>query len=102
MNGKTKKLSSQDKERVITWLNQKGKNHICPVCGENNWVVGDHLLNGMAFSGGKMILGGPSYPMVFILCSNCAYTRQFMAKPIGLVNEIQQAAEASQEPEKAK
>lgn len=79
------KLTQEDKAKVVSWLNEKAKSAHCPVCGVNDWTVGDDLLNGMVFSGGNLIVGGPAYPMAFIVCNNCAYTRQFMAIPIGLL-----------------
>ena len=80
------RLSAADKNKVTAWLNEKGVNHSCPVCGENEWIVGDHLLTGVLhFPDGGMSLGGAAYPTVILVCSNCAYTRHFMAGPIGLL-----------------
>ncbi|WP_415717132.1 hypothetical protein [Roseibium sp.] len=78
-------LSKSDKDKVIAWLDQKGRNHNCPVCSNNNWSIGDHLLSGTAFAGGNIVVGAPAYPMAFIVCSNCAYTRHFMAIPLGIL-----------------
>lgn len=85
MQDSSGKLSQADKDKIVTWLKEKGKNHHCPVCSVNDWTVADNLLNGMVFSGGNFIVGGPSYPMAFIVCNNCAYTRHFMAVPMGII-----------------
>ncbi|MGR3456092.1 hypothetical protein [Pseudooceanicola sp.] len=77
-------LSKDEKQKVIDWVNEKGVHHNCPVCGSNNWGVGDHLLSGMPYMGGSIVAGGPSYPAAMLVCNNCAYTRHFMAVKIGL------------------
>jgi hypothetical protein len=42
----------------------------------------------MIHSGKSFIIGGGAeYPMAFIVCENCAYVREFMAVPIGLVSD---------------
>lgn len=88
MPGNDGRLTPQEKQRVIDWLHRKGTTtQQCPVCGTNAWTVGDHLLNGMVHhGGGNVILGGASYPMAFVVCNNCAYTRHFMAVPMGVLD----------------
>lgn len=78
------KLTKQDQDKVGAWLNEKGSHHACPVCQTNDWIVGEHLINNMAFSGGNLVVGGPTYPTAFVVCTNCAYVRQFMAVPLGI------------------
>ncbi len=82
MPDKDGKLTAAEKATVSAWLNTKGKNHNCPVCATNVWSIGDHLLFGMPFYGGGLRVGGAAYPQVFLVCTNCAYTRHFMAVPV--------------------
>ena len=82
------KLTQADKQKAINWFNTKTKNHNCPSCGENSWTVGDDLLNLMPYTGGNMIIGGPSYPTAFLVCNSCAYIRQYMAIPMGILNQV--------------
>lgn len=77
-------LTQDEKQKIVAWLNEKGVNHSCPFCGQNNWSIGDHLLSGMVHTGGGLVIGGAAYPSAFTVCNNCAYTRQFMAVPIGI------------------
>lgn len=72
----------REREKIVGWLTQKGKNHNCPFCLTNNWALGDHLLSGMVFYGGNFVVGSSSYPQFFLICSNCSYTRHFMAVPV--------------------
>lgn len=78
-------LTGEERQKIVAWLNEKGVEHSCPFCNQNNWSIGDHLLSGMIHSGGGLVIGGASYPSVFTVCNNCAYTRQFMAVPIGIL-----------------
>ena len=81
------KLSEEQKTKIVSWLNQKVKNHNCPACGTNSWAIGDHLLSNNPFMGGMLVVGGATYPTAFLVCNNCAYIRQFMAVPMGLLPE---------------
>lgn len=81
------RLSAAQKEKFVAWLDEKGKDHACPVCKTNSWSIGEHLLNGFVHvPNAGLVLTGASYPMAFVVCNNCAYTRQFMAVPIGLLD----------------
>lgn len=80
-------LSADDKQKFLNWLNQKGRiNPACPVCGSNNWTVGDHLVQNTTYNpAAGLVVGGPSYPAALLVCNTCAFTRHFMAVPIGLL-----------------
>lgn len=80
------KLTDEDKSRIVKWLQTKTTIHSCPSCGSNNWTVGDDLINLMPFTGGNLIIGGPTYPAAFVVCNSCAFIKHFMAVPIGVVN----------------
>ena len=77
-------LTKDQKNQVADWLNTKGRCHWCPVCRENNWFTGDRFLTSSVFHEDAVRIDGVSHPQVFIVCQNCAYTRQFMAVPMGL------------------
>ena len=80
-------LTNEERKKIENWMNEKGKTHKCPVCDKNEWAVGAHLLQASIYTPETTILGGPSYPLAFIVCINCAYTRKFMAVEIGLVKK---------------
>ena len=77
-------LTKQQKIKVDDWFNKKGRDHLCPICGEKNWITGDHFLTSNVFHEGTVRIDGVAHPQVFIVCGNCAFTRQFMAVPMGL------------------
>lgn len=81
-------LSLEKRKKLVDWVNRHSKNPHCPVCLSANWAVGEHLISGSVFSpNGGLMLGGVSYPQAFVVCQTCSYVRQFMALPIGLVEE---------------
>lgn len=85
MSDQSGTISKGDKEKIVAWLNEKATMHHCPSCGKNNWTIGNDLINMMPFSGGDVIIGGPTYPAAFLVCNHCAYIRQYMAIPMGLL-----------------
>ena len=77
------KLTEEEGETFVAWLNEKTKNHVCPVCQNNNWEVGSHIIEGTVYRPGVTVIGGGvAYPQLFVTCNNCQYTRHFMAVPI--------------------
>lgn len=89
------KLSESDKRQIANWLNERARSNHCPSCGSNNWSMGDDLFNLMPYTGGGMIIGGPTYPVVFLVCNHCAYVRQYMAMPMGIFEESSEKSSSS-------
>ena len=86
-------LTTEQNEKFLAWLRDRGKSHKCPVCKENDWWIGEHFLLGLIHIPDKIAFGGPSYPQAFIVCNNCAYTRTFMAVQIGLIKNSSEVGE---------
>lgn len=79
------KLSTEQQQKLLSWLNDKGAPDPCPVCHGSQWEMGGHLLQGVIHTPGVgMTIGGGSYPLAFISCARCAHVRTFLARPIGL------------------
>ena len=56
----------------------------CPICGSSSWQLVD-VVNTIPYAGGRLVLGGPAAPMLLVACTQCWYTVQFAAVPLGLV-----------------
>ena len=84
MADKSKKLTSQQEDEFIKWINSKAKNHQCPVCQENSWEVGDHVIHVLAQ---QPLVEGVFYPQLFLTCKNCAFVRYFMAYATGVIKK---------------
>ena len=78
-------LNQEQIKKVETWLNSKSTTSPnCPFCNHNNWSIGD-VIAAPVFASGGFNIGGPTVPMVQVICGNCAYVRLFAAVPIGIV-----------------
>jgi predicted nucleic-acid-binding Zn-ribbon protein len=77
-------LTQDEIGKLQSWLNAKSVSPNCPACGQNKWTVGD-VIAAPVFGGGGFNIGGPTVPMVQVICGNCAYVRLFAAVPIGIV-----------------
>ena len=79
-------LTSEDQEKIKKWLEQKSSSGLrCFVCGHQRWSIGN--LAAMTVSvdtqtGRMHYMQG--YPLVALLCDNCAHTIWFNANLIGL------------------
>lgn len=80
------KLTEQQKKKFEEHINKKmtliGK---CPVCSSRSWTVLDHMVHIPIHYGGNIMVGGPSYPSVGLICSNCGNTQLINAVFAGVV-----------------
>ena len=83
------KLTEKDAQIIIkqtkltNWINSHGISSDCPACGKNNWAAGQ-IISAPTMAGGGMQIGGPTVPMVQLICGACAYVMLYAAVPIGL------------------
>ncbi len=77
-------LDQAQQQKLQGWMNSKRIRPQCPACGANQWAHGEVINAPVAVQGG-IAIGGPSVPMVQLICGNCAYVMLFAAVPIGLV-----------------
>ena len=77
-------LTPEQSKKTQDFLNRKRRNHQCPSCGQSNWSPGDVIMAPVMQNGG-VAMGGPSVPMVQVICDNCAYVQLYAAVPIGLI-----------------
>lgn len=79
-------LTSAEKDKVVQHLRSKAPSLVCPVCKNNNFSVGDHLVSAATMAtNGDTFLGGASYPMALVICNNCYHPIPLMANPLGLL-----------------
>jgi hypothetical protein len=80
------KLTQKQRAKVKSWLDAKtpliGK---CSVCGERHWLLLEHLIFApVYYPRGTIVNGGPNYPCVGMLCTNCGNTQFLNAVMIGV------------------
>lgn len=90
MTDREGRLTTEEKASLLEQLNSKTRNVNCEVCGENNWMVADHLVTNVRFGAGSVRMGGAVYPQVALVCSNCSFVRYHMAIPLGITGEAEE------------
>jgi len=84
-------LTSEQKEKIIETLKQKGVNQGCPMCGNKNFVLIDGYFNNhLQGDLSSYSLGGPSVPSIATACSNCGFISQHALGILGLLNNPDQ------------
>ncbi len=61
-----------DSSKVLNWINSKWSGRPCPMCGSRHLDVVDKAFQLMEFhKGAALAVGGPTFPVVPIICTNC-------------------------------
>jgi predicted nucleic-acid-binding Zn-ribbon protein len=70
-----------DHTKAIDWIrNNWIKPTACPICGSDNWGIGDEIIEVRSSSPES-----PIYPQFFVYCQKCGHTIFFNAVIAGLV-----------------
>ena len=81
-----KKLSEQEKQKIIRALEERGAILPCPRCGNNSFTLLDGYFNQTLQTELKgIVLGGPSVPSVVVACNRCGYLSQHALGALGLL-----------------
>ncbi len=84
------------RELLTTWLNQKWRGQkLCFICGSNNWGISDKPVEIREFHAGGLVVGGPVYPAVMVICNVCGYTLLFNALVPGILPRNEPAKPAA-------
>lgn len=79
-------LKKDEIEKIASWLNKHWKGEkLCPICGNNNWNISQAVYELRTFHGGGLVVGGPVYPVIGIVCMVCGHTLFFNAIKLGFV-----------------
>lgn len=72
--------SPEWKAKFVEFINAKVKEAgRCPECKELAITVADQIVSPIRLEGGNFQLGGPIYPQIMLVCTNCGNTRYFNA-----------------------
>src|SRR2546430_7505413 len=77
-------LDTEKTKRPLGCLNRQWTNQACPFHGPTKWEVGQVIMT-LPYSGGGVIVGGPTYPLLVVTCVNCGYTVLVNAIVAGVV-----------------
>lgn len=78
-------LSTEERDQITKWIDDKNPDLKCPVSSDNDWILTEHLIHMPIYTTGGIIVGGTAYPQVQIVCAGCGHTLLFNAVTIGLV-----------------
>lgn len=92
------KLTPEETKKAIAWINNKAPKLACPSCGAKNFTIAEHYLAPPLWYGGSMMVGGTSYPMFILTCTNCFYVMPYSAIASGVLVPDMPAADASVPP----
>lgn len=84
------RMKKPTSEELITFVKEKWKNQVCPMCGARSWTVSDKMFELREFNDGNLVIGGPNasiIPIVPVTCSNCGNTVMINALSTGLLKK---------------
>ena len=71
---------------VLTRIFHESK---CPLCGNNKWTIGDHIVAPVILGNKADIrIGGPTYPQAMLICQKCGHTFYLSAIMAGISFEV--------------
>ena len=80
------KISQADIDAILKWLNHNWQGQkLCPICQKNNWNISDTVYEIREFQGGGLVVGGPVYPTIGVICNVCGHTLFFNALKLGII-----------------
>jgi hypothetical protein len=71
-------LTSEQKEKINSWLAFKKVKPACPSCGKDDWGFGEIISGNVVAGNGGIATGTQSPPMIQLGCLNCGYVRLFL------------------------
>jgi len=83
-------LTNEDRQKIDVWLKDNWHAGKCPVCNQQNWVLADHVITPMLYTG-VGITQGAGYPQIMVICQHCGYTLYFNAVIVGVLQGVQNA-----------
>lgn len=80
------KLTSEQNEKLASFIKSNWKSSTCFCCRSNNWNVAQEVFQVTEFSQGNFIIGGPVIPLIPITCNQCGNTILLNALVAGIVS----------------
>lgn len=101
MPDKDGQLTKEEKKTATGWIEDKTPRLGCPACKQSHFTLGDHLVTPMMYTGSGITIGGPAYPQLMVICSNCSYTLYYNAVMMGIAEPLDESKnKEDEEPKK--
>lgn len=79
-----------NKQTIVSALNEKVQNLKCPVCEHTSFALGGGFFaHDLQHNLNQRQMGGVNIPTVPLICSNCGYLMEFAAGTLGLLPKKQ-------------
>lgn len=83
-------MTEEERLKVLQWLKEHWtESNKCPISGHNMWQLAEHLVYPLTYTGRGILVGGPTYPQVMLICGGCGYTIYLNAAMMGLVPPLE-------------
>jgi hypothetical protein len=79
------RLDDQLKQKLDASLGRTLPEHGCPFCRSSELRIADRIFYMADYDAKGMVLGGPTIPVVAVICLTCGHTMLFNAVVLGLV-----------------
>jgi len=98
-------INQEEKQKIINVIQQKlasrSKNLICPICGNNGFILAEgYTQDSLQDQLSGIVIGGPSIPVVIVVCNHCGNVIRFSLGVLGLLPKKQEKKEDKNVPEK--
>lgn len=78
----------ENKNEIISLIKKRGTNLRCPICNNDNMIVGEgYFAHDLQKDLISRQMGGFNIPTVPVVCSNCGFLREFSAGVLGLLQK---------------
>ncbi len=83
------KLSEDEKIKLRQKIDGlwRGSAKNCPICGSNQWLIGEHVVESPIITEGVRGFGAGAYPSVMLISQPCGYTLYFNAVILGVIRK---------------
>lgn len=72
MPDKDGKLSPEEQQKIIDWIQKHSLGLLsCHLCKQTNWGITEHLIYLPVYTPNALMIGGPTYPCIQLICNNC-------------------------------
>ena len=76
-------------EKIVAQLSTRAPNSgACQVCKNGRYTIAPHLVTPLINQEEGLLMGGPSYPQVMLICGNCGHTRYHNVIALGVENGV--------------
>lgn len=83
-------ISKDEKQKIINSIQQKlhekRRSLMCPVCGNNGFILAEgYTQDTLQDQLNGLVIGGPSVPVIIVVCSHCGNVIRFSLGILGLL-----------------